>query len=226
MTHLTRILFALLVVTGLVWPVAAQVPPVVDLAGVEFLPSPDHDAVTDGVVRYRLDLATPTTPPTVAQTIDLGKPPIVAGKITVAFPAAVTSLAPGTYVAIVTAEGLRGASASLPSDPFTVGPADPGCTGTIGVFVTGFTETTKRAGSQMLITYQLSSVSPIVRTQVKVDGLVVQDSGLGANVRLQAYGSMWFTAPPIGTHTAALVATNADGCTREAASPVPLRIRQ
>jgi hypothetical protein len=78
----------------------------------------------------------------------------------------------------------------------------------------------------MLVTYQLSSVKPIVRTQVKVDGVVVQDSGLGVNVRLQAYGSMWFTAPPIGTHTVAVVVTNVDGCTREAVSPVPLRIRQ
>lgn len=95
------------------------------------------------------------------------------------------------------------------------------------MFVTGFTETTKKAGSQMLINYQLASPKNIVRTQVKVDGQIVKDSGPGAtDVRLQAYGSMWFTAPAIGTHTAALIATDSDGCSKEAASPVPLRIRQ
>lgn len=77
----------------------------------------------------------------------------------------------------------------------------------------------------MLVNYQLSSPTPIVRTQVKVDGVVVQDSGLGANVSLQAYGSMWFTAPASGMHTAAVLATNAAGCSTEAASPVALRIK-
>lgn len=93
------------------------------------------------------------------------------------------------------------------------------------MFVTGFTATTGRPGSQMLVNYQLASLTPIVRTQVKVDGQIVQDSGLGQNVRLQAYGSMWFTAPASGTHAVSVVATNAAGCATEAASRVPLRIK-
>jgi hypothetical protein len=103
---------------------------------------------------------------------------------------------------------------------------DACATGAPQVFITGFTETTKKAGSQMLVNYQLASDFPIIRTVVKVDGVVVQDSGLGREVRLQVYGSMWFTAPAIGTHAVSVAVTNLSTCVREAASPVPLRIKQ
>ncbi len=91
------------------------------------------------------------------------------------------------------------------------------------VFVTRWTATTNQPGSRMFVSFQISGKAPIVQVQVKVNGLVVASStGI---TDLQAFGSMWFTAPSTGTYPLSVKVVDSVGCPREALSPLPLRIR-
>jgi hypothetical protein len=113
-----RRLFALLV--GLV--VIGQLAGLAQARTATFTPSADHNTVDNGVPRltsYALQI-TPTSSGVSGPDIPLGKPAVVGGVIVVS-PAALQTLAPGTYIAQVFAIGPGGRSAgSTVSDPFVV----------------------------------------------------------------------------------------------------------
>ncbi len=115
-------------------PAFAQVPPIVNPTTIQFTASADHDAVQSGlpvVSKYTVDVMSASAPTgTVWKTVDLGKPTPVSGQISFAgMGTALSTLNPGSYVAVVKAEGPGGVTASVPSDPFQVAikaPAAPG----------------------------------------------------------------------------------------------------
>lgn len=85
-----------------------------------FSASPDHATVDNGVARLtNYTLAVTPQGGSALPEIDLGKPTPVSGTIS-ASPAALQTLAPGTYTAVVFAVGPGGRSGSAASDPFSV----------------------------------------------------------------------------------------------------------
>lgn len=93
-----------------------------------FEPSPEHDAVLDGlsvVTRYDLEVypkgAAPTVPP--IATVALGKPTPAAGAILVAFPTIPGLVNFTLYEAKVTAVGPTGIGRSIASNSFFLGGA-------------------------------------------------------------------------------------------------------
>ena len=94
-----------------------------------FTASADHATVDNGVPRLT-NYALQVTPQGAAALpeIDLGKPTLVSGEIT-ASPAALQTLAPGTYTAVVFAVGPGGRTGSVPSENFAVATPAPGPAG-------------------------------------------------------------------------------------------------
>lgn len=90
-----------------------------------FSASPDHATLDNGVPRLS-SYALQVTPQggSALPEIDLGKPTPVSGTIS-ASPAALQTLAPGTYTAIVFAIGPGGRSGSPPSESFAVATPAP-----------------------------------------------------------------------------------------------------
>lgn len=74
----------------------------------------------------------------------------------------------------------------------------------------------------MLVNFQLSSPTPVVELQTKVDDAVVANA---QGDDLAAFGSMWFITPEVGTHKLAVWVKNAAGCTKEAVASIPLRVK-
>ncbi len=114
-------------------PVTAQVP-VVNPNTIEFNASVDHDALSNGtavLTKYTVSILAAAQPTgTVWKVIDLGKPTPVSGKITfTGLAASLADMNPGSYVAVVKAEGPGGVSASVASDPFQVAIRAPGVPG-------------------------------------------------------------------------------------------------
>ena len=71
---------------------------------------------------YVLDVFPVGTDPNAAYPVGthyLGKPPISNGEIRADISSTIQTLAPGTYIATVTAVGLAGSARSDPSPPFT-----------------------------------------------------------------------------------------------------------
>jgi regulation of enolase protein 1 (concanavalin A-like superfamily) len=83
---------------------------------VSFTPSADHDI---GVDYYVLDVATAILPGIPVITLNLGKPPVVAGDVSVEVGPLIASLPPGLFVVTVSAVGPSGVGRSDPSPPFT-----------------------------------------------------------------------------------------------------------
>jgi Big-like domain-containing protein len=84
-----------------------------------FVPSSNHATAVD---RYVLDVFPVGVDPTVSNAVatrDLGKPAITNGEITVDVSSTILSLAPGTYIATVTAVGSDGSAQSAPSPAFS-----------------------------------------------------------------------------------------------------------
>jgi hypothetical protein len=94
--------------------------PVTSLPGtVVFTPSSNHATAVDN---YVLDVFPVGADPYVAYPVGthyLGKPPISNGEIRADISSTIQTLAPGTYIATVTAVGLAGSARSDPSPPFT-----------------------------------------------------------------------------------------------------------
>ena len=85
-----------------------------------FAASADHATLDSGVPRLtNYTLAVTPQGGAALPEIDLGKPTPVSGTIS-ASPAALQTLAPGTYTAVVFAIGPGGRSGSAASDPFLV----------------------------------------------------------------------------------------------------------
>ena len=129
-----KMLSALVVIVSLIVavPASAQVAAVVNPQSVTFTPSPDHDAVLDGVpvvTRYDLSIYIEAGMIVVGAPVNLGKPTPVAGLISVTNPVWFAALTPRTrYVARVTAVGPTGTGVSDVSNPFLNSgpPAKPG----------------------------------------------------------------------------------------------------
>lgn len=121
------------VLSLLALPAFAQTPPIVNPSGVEFAASTDHDTVANGVAlvaKYTLAISTVAAPAVIVKTVDLGKPAPVAGKVTfTGLAPVIAALTAGDYVAVVSAEGPGGVTASVPSDPFSVRPKAPAAPG-------------------------------------------------------------------------------------------------
>jgi len=94
--------------------------PVTSLPGtVVFTPSSNHATAVDS---YVLDVFPVGTDPNAAYPVGthyLGKPPISNGEIRADISSTIQALAPGTYIATVTAVGLGGSARSNPSPQFT-----------------------------------------------------------------------------------------------------------
>ena len=90
-----------------------------------FAASADHATLDSGVPRLS-SYALQVTPQggSALPEIDLGKPTPVSGTIS-ASPAALQTLAPGTYTAVVFAIGPGGRTGSVPSDSFAVATPAP-----------------------------------------------------------------------------------------------------
>jgi regulation of enolase protein 1 (concanavalin A-like superfamily) len=84
---------------------------------VVFTPSPDHPNVTYYLLEIYTAGSTPGTSRPVA-TKNLGKPAIVNGQITVDVATFIQALAPGSYIATVSAVNAAGAGRSTPPSPF------------------------------------------------------------------------------------------------------------
>jgi regulation of enolase protein 1 (concanavalin A-like superfamily) len=85
---------------------------------VVFTPSPDHAIVTSYLLEiYRAGTTPGSTTPVASR--NLGKPAIVSGEITVDVATLITPLAPGNYIATVSAVNSAGAGRSNPPSPFT-----------------------------------------------------------------------------------------------------------
>jgi hypothetical protein len=85
---------------------------------VVFTPSPDHSTVTNYLLEiYRAGTTPGSTTPVASR--NLGKPAIVSGEITVDVATLITPLAPGSYIATVSAVNSAGAGRSNPPSPFT-----------------------------------------------------------------------------------------------------------
>jgi hypothetical protein len=83
-----------------------------------FSASPDHGTLVNS---YRLNVFAASANPATATpltTVSLGKPAPVSGTITVDITSGVSALAPGTYIATVSAIGNAGTSTSTPSASF------------------------------------------------------------------------------------------------------------
>jgi len=84
-----------------------------------FTPSSNHATAVD---RYVIELFPLGADPTVANPVgtrDLGKPAITNGEIRVDITSTILALAPGKYIATVTAIGSGGSTQSAPSPQFT-----------------------------------------------------------------------------------------------------------
>jgi hypothetical protein len=84
-----------------------------------FTPSSNHATAVDS---YVLDVFPVGADPNVAYPVGthfLGKPPISNGEIRVDISSTIQTLAPGTYIATVTAVGIGGSARSGPSPQFT-----------------------------------------------------------------------------------------------------------
>jgi regulation of enolase protein 1 (concanavalin A-like superfamily) len=84
---------------------------------VVFTPSSDHAVVTHYLLEIFTAGSTPGTSTPVA-TRNLGKPAIVSGEISVDVATLITPLAPGNYIATVSAVNAAGAGRSAPPSPF------------------------------------------------------------------------------------------------------------
>jgi len=98
----------------------SSIPPATSLPGTAvFTPSSNHATAVDS---YVLDVFPVGADPNVAYSVGthyLGKPPISNGEIRVDISSTIQTLAPGTYIATVTAVGIGGSARSGPSPPFT-----------------------------------------------------------------------------------------------------------
>src|SRR5262249_7020401 len=111
-----------------------QVPPITNPSIIDIVPSPDNDAIDAGqnvVTSYDVTI-TAVSPGTGSKTFNIGKPPIVGGKITYSqFNTANgwLGLNAGSYTSTVTAKGPGGAATGPSSDPFTVAARSPAAPG-------------------------------------------------------------------------------------------------
>ena len=84
-----------------------------------FTPSSNHATAVDRYVLEVFPFGSETTVANPVGTQDLGKPAIINGEITADVTPTILTLAPGNYVATVTAMGSGGSARSAPSPPFT-----------------------------------------------------------------------------------------------------------
>ena len=84
-----------------------------------FTPAPDHETAVDRYVFEVFPLGAHTTVANPVATQDLGKPSITNGECRADVAATVFALAPGTYIATVTASGSGGSTSGAPSAQFT-----------------------------------------------------------------------------------------------------------
>ena len=84
-----------------------------------FRPATDHATAVDRYVFEVFPLGANTTVANPVATQDLGKPAITNSECRADIAATVFALAPGTYIATVTASGSGGSTQSAPSPQFT-----------------------------------------------------------------------------------------------------------
>lgn len=102
-------------------------------------------------------------------------------------------------------------------------PGPPQCADVPSVFVTRWAATTGKPGSRMRVDFQLASISPITEIQARLKG---DTYATITGTDLRGAAGIWLTTPVPGTYDVTVWVKNAAGCTREAAAPVKLTVKQ